>query len=99
MTNYDKNLILALEEINVKHESGNLFYNTQELLDDVGKYALYEDCGTMREVVEQKLKDEWDFVLPYELEDYFNWNDYIRAFQEGGGEWFETSYGMVERLI
>lgn len=98
MNIYDKYLILALEEIN-NAEMGSRFPTTAHLLDSMENYVIYEDCGTMREVVEKRLKDEWGFVLPYELEDFFNWDEYIELYKMGSGEWFETEYGMVERLI
>ena len=98
MTTYDKNLILALEEIN-NAEYGCRFTTTADLLDSLGQYALYEDCDSLRDVVEMRFKDEWGLVIPEELENFFNWDEYIELYKMGSGEWFETEYGMVERLI
>ena len=98
MTAYDRNLILALEEIN-NAECGTRFTTTADLLDNMDDYVLYEDCNYMIDVVVKRWKDEWDFTLPEELEDFFDIDGYIEWFKMGGGEWFETEYGMVERLI
>ena len=97
MTTYEKNLILALEEIN-NAEMGSRFPTTADLLDNMGEYVLYEDCGYMIDVVVKRWKDELNFVLPEELEDYFDIDRYIEAFMfASGSEWFDTSYGMVEK--
>ena len=99
MDRYDKNLILALEEINIA-ECGCRFTTTADLLDNVGNYVLHEGCYSIEEVVAELLKYEWNFSVPFELESYFDMDGYVRDYKESSGtEWFETEYGMVERLI
>lgn len=89
MTRYEINRILAIRSLE-EHDT------LEELLEDVENYVLY-DANSIRDAVEQIIKENYKVELPEELAEYFDMDRYVKDYT-AYDTWYETQHGVLVKL-